>query len=267
MHIPKTGGSTFYEIIEAQYGKQNIIDLNNEDVDIDFKNDLFTHKISSELNIKKTASSVCGHFRLGIHDKFNTPEPKYIAFFRNPVDQFLSQYYYTLNLNEYPDVKQKVSLTGNLEKYIKSDLCMYAENMHTYFLCRAENRNDYMKHQDEMFQQATHNLQTSFLFCGMFEYFDESLIILKEILDWDKVPYYIKKKVNKNRLSISSHDENIIETIKNINKYDNEIYKMALDSFNEAKSKVNYLTLKVLVYKAGNLFFQLKYKLRKSLSH
>jgi hypothetical protein len=255
-HIPKTGGSTFYTVLKRIYGTSQIIDLNNEDVDYEFSNELFKSKISSEITMKENAKSVFGHFRYGIHNNLKL-KARYVTFFRNPIDQFLSQYYYILNLDEYPDVKHIVSLTENLEQYINSDLCKYASNMQTYFLCDAHGRNSFLNNAEAMLSQAQENLKQDVIFCGIFEHFDESLIILKEILGWKKLPLYTKHKVNKNRPKLEEHDDSIIQQINELNKYDKELYSLAYEKFKEVKSGIKYLTFKVLIFRIVNKIYQL----------
>ena len=256
LHIPKTGGSTIFTSLKRIYGEKRIINLNNEDVDYEFKNELFNQKIEDEINLKQDAELVFGHFRFGLH-KYLDKAPQYIAFFRNPIDQYLSLYYYIRILDEYPDVKQRVALKENLERYIKSDLCLYTHNMQTYFLCEAPNRASFLSEPERMLAQAKNNLNEHIIFCGIIEHYDESLIILKEILGWKKLPLYTKHKVNKNRPKLEEHDEIIIKKINELNKYDNELYSLAYEKFIEVKSGIKYLTFKVLIFRIVNRFYQL----------
>lgn len=257
IHILKTGGTTFDDIIFRQYGGDCILDLNGDDIDMEFANENHLSKIVKQTCEKTNLKAVTGHFRYGLHNLLHDTEPKYIAFFRNPVEQYLSQYYYAVNLNEYPEIKIMVAKCGNIIQYMESDLLKFSKNMQTYFISEASNRDYFVNHQNEMLSQAVKNINQSFKFCGIVEHYDESLIILKEILRWKKLPLYTKHKVNKNRPKLKEHDNSIIQQINELNKYDNELYRLAYEKFNEVKSSVKFLNFKVLIFRIVNRFYQL----------
>ena len=233
IHILKTGGTTFDNILVRQYGLENIINLNNIDVDIEFDHHHHEPKIQEELKTKKHTVAVTGHFRYGLHKRFPEENFKYIAFFRNPVEQYLSQYYYITSLDEYPDIKEMSSKRGNIDEFVYSDLLLYTQDTQTYFLTEAESRSVFQGNLTLMSETAIENLKKSFIFCGITDRFDESVIILKELLGWKKLPYYIKKKVNKHRPSIKQHKAETIARIQELNKLDFKLYNKALEIFNE----------------------------------
>ncbi len=258
IHIPKTAGSTFDEILSKQYGKQHILDLNNVDIDMEFKNETHKPKIASELSTKDILLAASGHFRYGLHHLVDKDEPaQYVAFFRNSENQFLSQYYYCLHLDAYPDVKKQFEATGDLKGFLHSDLVYYSVNMQTYFLTDTPGRKAFMENQEAMLKEAVNHLESSFLFCGIVERFDESLIIMKELLGWKKYPLYIKKKVNKKRQGAKNHDETVMQKIYEMNKHDNKLYKEAYSKFLEARAKIKYIKTKVLFFRIINTIYNL----------
>lgn len=257
IHILKTGGTTFDDIVVRQYGKDKLIDLNGDDIDMEFLNENHLPNIKKQSGEKQDLIAVTGHFRYGLHKLLHDNEPKYVAFFRNPVEQFISQYYYAISLNEYPEIKKMVMKRGNIIQYMESDLLKYSKNIQTYFLSEAPNRDYFINNQQEMLNQAVKNINQSFRFFGIVEHYDESLIILKEILGWKKLPLYTKHKVNKNRPKVEELDNSIIQQINELNKYDNELYSLAYEKFIEVKSRIKYLKFKVLIFRIVNRFYQL----------
>ncbi|MGM0650352.1 MAG: sulfotransferase family 2 domain-containing protein [Bacteroidota bacterium] len=258
IHIPKTAGSTFDEILSKQYGKQHILDLNNVEIDMEFKNDTHKPKIESQLSKKEEVIAATGHFRYGLHNMIDQHQPaRYVAFFRNPKDQFLSQYYYCLNLEAYPDIKKSFEATGNLQGFLDSDLMYYSVNMQTYFLTDTPGRKEFMEKQEAMLEEAVNHVESSFLFCGLAERFDESLVVLKELLGWKKLPLYRKKKVNKYRDQHASNIDKLDKSIRDINAYDFALYEKVYSKFMASKSKVKHLKLKVFVFRLINKIHQL----------
>ncbi|HOY38235.1 MAG TPA: sulfotransferase family 2 domain-containing protein [Bacteroidales bacterium] len=255
MHIIKTGGTTFDDILMRQYGVSKIVNLNNEEVDLEFNNLTHSKKIKSELINKPDAIVVTGHFRIGLHNLMNDDKPRYIAFFRNPVEQYLSQYYFSISLEEYPDIKEMTSSRGNIERFIYSDMLLYTENTQTFFLSEAPDRKTFQRDMEYLSPIAIQHVKDLFIFCAITDYFDESLVILRELLQWRKPIYYVKRKVTKNRPKAKTHNQKIIERIKEINKLDLLLYDEALAVFNREKAKIRFFRWKLFKFKVQNFFF------------
>jgi len=237
-----------------------MLDLNGDDIDMEFENRNHVPNIEKQTSEKTDIVAVSGHFRYGLHNLLHDSEPKYIAFFRNPVEQYLSQYYYITSLEEYPDIKEMSLKRGNLEEFIGSDLLIYTQNTQTFFLSEAKNRLDFQSRVDYFSEQAIKEIVNSFAFCAITEHFDESLVIMREIFDWKKPMYYVKRKVNINRPKAESHDESLIRRIKEINNFDFALYENALAQFEIKKTNIKFFRMKVLIFKIQNYFYRTFHK-------
>lgn len=254
MHIPKTAGTTLDTIIEKQYTPENIVNLNSSSVDITFENKNIESLLFTEINKKPAAKGVIGHFRFGMHEYFTDKKCSYIAFLRNPVDQYISQYDYAARLDEFPDIKRKVFHNNGITGFINSEISYYASNMQTYFLS-GETRENLLANPNLCLEKAKENLIEQFTFFGLQEFFNLSLILLQTHFNWRKYPYYKSKKVRGNKLKKEDLDNNIISRIKEINHMDIELYSFAHEIF--LKKYKNIFSLKtqkfILVNSIKNL--------------
>lgn len=257
MHIPKTGGTTFDSIVTNQYGKDQTINLNADFVDIEFKNSNLQNILANEQKSKQNAQAVIGHFRYGLHEYFPSSNNYYICFLRDPVEQFISQYYYSANLSEFPEIKDKVSKAKNLEAFIKSDLIKYSTNTQTYFISHASDRTEFNSDVKSFIQPCNKNMTDNFHFIGLTEYFDESLILLQEKLNWKKPLFYNRLKVGKQRPKQQELSIDLINKIKELNFADIELYNHAKEIFQQEINQIPGFKMKVKKFKFHNYWHQI----------
>jgi len=89
IHIPKTAGSSFFQLLKKVYGKESVIKLNalepGSDMSFDHTRDTGTAKV------------IHGHIRISqLEDVIRKNDPRIITWLRNPVDRVISNYYFSM---------------------------------------------------------------------------------------------------------------------------------------------------------------------------
>ena len=121
LHIPKTGGTTFTEILRANFRK--VLAVSGPQGLRDFL----------QMSPAERASypAAAGHMPFGI-DRFLAVPCEYIVFLREPVDHTISSYYYVLRTPGNPQHER--ASTMSLREYAESDLWPISDNLQTRWL-------------------------------------------------------------------------------------------------------------------------------------
>ena len=211
LHIPRTGGTTFRDILERYYHSRNVIEINNF--------------INTEKNIKSITKErrssihlIKGHLNFGIHKWIDGPY-KYITFLRHPIKRTLSTF-----------------------KYIKNNIIH-----EDYNFIQSRSLNEYLESGNNLMLDNGNNLDNHFAVTGITERFNESILVLANELNW-KSPYYsIANKSNRMDLSIEIDE---LSTIKKYYHFDMKLYNYAnnlldnkinqIKNFNSKLKRFNY---------------------------
>lgn len=205
LHIPKTAGTSFRNILKSVYGDTLVVrfDINKKGVKLNQQ-----PYSSSDLPSSKVLH---GHFRYReLKKRFDLPENiQKITWVRDPVQRVLSNYYYLDS-----QLKKFLNEEGkgiNILSKMKRSLLEFAQN------------------------EINQNRQSKFLegidleefdFVGITEYFEEDLAEVTNVLDWPEIPkaIYQNKTASKKRI----YSESILDDIAALNKRDMDLYKQAL---------------------------------------
>ena len=226
IHIPKTAGTTFTQILKRQYpGKHNFFSFSgNIEVDLPRYNSLTEKE-------KKSIELFTGHAPIttGIPEADNTI---LILFLRDPISrvksfcQHVSEGKSPYLLKKYPPE------SFNLGKFLQ---CGNQElsNMQTKMLinegpCVSPYLIKDMS-QAEAKDLALYNLSNRVSCFGIQEYFEESVVLFSDFFQWRVKRYKsLNRKDSKKRLIFNdSHIEKIIE----LNKIDIDVYNAAKEVF------------------------------------
>lgn len=206
MHIPKTAGTSFRNILKDHYGSRNAVrlDINITNKRIDVENQPYTQK-----KLPANIRVIHGHFYYNdLVDLFDLkPDVKFITWLRDPVDRVISNYYYLAKrLQEELDEEAKgLNILAKMQK----SLIEYA---------RAEiSRNRMYK-----FLEGTDLGQ--FHFVGLTEYYAEDMQTLCRELGIDNYEVYAHNITGKKE----AVGEEIVAEIAALNSMDVALYEQAL---------------------------------------
>lgn len=191
LHIPKTAGTTFRQVIRRNYTPTERFGLDNEQK---IQTDIKLNNLTAEK--RKNIKFLGGHINFGIHQSFNSEEEfKYITFLRDPVQREISYYYHVLRMNQHPYHQEVVTKRMSLEDYLTSHMHKMLINAQTKQIAGIQgglqSKALPFDKTDSLLEVAKNNLEKYFIFSGITEHFDEGLILLHKILHW-KFPLYYK---------------------------------------------------------------------------
>jgi hypothetical protein len=223
LHIPKTAGLTFHEILTDQYPQRKhklIYTVGHT-------------KTFIELPEKKKAKIgvIKGHLLYGLHD-FMPNKPIYITLLRDPIARTISGFEFIKNKKDHPFYKELKLQKYTLYDFLNQQFIPNFDNMHVRFLC-GNNSMPFGTINESHFEMAKKNLITSNMLFGITEMFDESILCFKNELGWTN-PFYSKVNVAKNNsLNMQNIDPATRDMILNCNKFDIQLYQFAKDKFLE----------------------------------
>jgi hypothetical protein len=218
LHIEKAGGSTLHNILTNYYNPETILHLE--------------YMSNGEMELSKVDCSklklVKGHITFEVMAKLANNWKCY-SMLREPKERVISYYYY---------VKQKASHhhstliqenKWSLKEYILKSQNLQMDNGQVRYI--SGSHKPFGKIDGSDLDLAKFNIENHFLAVGLTERFDESLIILKNLLGWKRSPVYELANVNTNKKTIHEIDENDINAILEMNKFDLELYEFVKKRF------------------------------------
>jgi hypothetical protein len=242
LHLPKNGGTTFISILSRYYSDAETfwITYNKNNV---WNLDEFVH-LSEEERMK--IRLLRGHFMFGLH-KYLYGDSDYITFLRKPVERTVSFYNYVLRNPDnrlYNDLKNR-SLFDFVTQVKDYDIV----NGQIRKLSGLVNGNE-----DEMLDAALENIEKHFSFVGLVEKFDESLIVLASIYNWNRLNYK-KENVSTHGLSVSELDDKTVQAIQELTAGDLKLYEIMEKRFNEKFSQTPNAIAKCKILKLMNYVY------------
>ncbi len=216
LHIPKTGGTTLRDIVNRQYSNENVLTIPTIGESKNIIEDLSQKEIN-KLEI------IQGHLEYGLHNNFDRSS-KYFAIMREPVDRVLSSYYYVISQSENPQNLGSARKTMSIYEYINSGINPFLINGQTQLIAgNTCSIDDPLIKSNELLNMAKDNINKTFIFTGTTEKFDESILLLKKMLNW-KSPYYSRANRTKNKPDYSKVETEIRNFIKEHNQLDIDLY-------------------------------------------
>ena len=254
IHIFKTAGTTFYSIIDRIFKRNEILNVNIEGVS--FCEEAIKNGI---LENKKSIKIIHGHFPLGWHE-YLSGKTRYISFLRIPQQRVLSDYFYNKEFSKGHNYSYASTMT--LIEYLNCDKILDMDNGQTRYIS-GDLDTPYGRCNHEMLVTAKSNIDSMFLFVGLTERFDESLILLNHYLGWKKI-YYSNKNVTKNKMMALTPLE--VQTIKERNRLDEELYQYVSEQFEKRIQEVFLFKLRLVFFNFFNLLYKTIHPVYKLLS-
>ena len=199
-HIPKTGGTTFRNILINNYSRRHM------DWEYYGKNRLANPQLFP-FNSKRQMDrlrSISGHWLRYSPELIKAfPEMKFIIFVREPVSRIISLYFHTIRAWN-PNLK--------FDEWIANAARPEISNFQTRFIAG-----------DKNLDRAIEILENSYFFAGKLEKFDESLCILNKMMGNELDMHYSAlrtSKQNKKELFENQKNMRAIEKLRQHNTSD-----------------------------------------------
>ena len=222
LHIPKTGGTTLRDIIQRQYRSEKILMIPK----LEESENILKEVSTSQINQLKL---IQGHLKYGIHNHFHR-SAKYFALIRDPINRVLSTYYYVLSQKNNPQNLSTANNQMTIYDFVQSGVNPFLINGQTQLISGKTGEIDNpIIESEELFSLAKENIENDFLFLGITEMFDETILILKNMLGWH-MPYYSIANRTKKKPNYDAVNPTIISFIKEHNQLDIKLYNITKTS-------------------------------------
>ncbi|CAG5076849.1 Oidioi.mRNA.OKI2018_I69.PAR.g8566.t1.cds [Oikopleura dioica] len=177
---------------------------------------------------------IASHVRFSEDINEVLPNATRITILRNPVEQFVSNFFFFHKIAPFKDLEESIS---GLEEFFKSPRKYFARKSWGQWMAKNSNffdlgfSND-ISNESEIREKVEKTIEY-FDFIMISDRFDESLILVKEKFcwDWEDVLVFSKNVGSKNNLTISRELE---KKIKSWNLADSTLYSRALQNFEVA---------------------------------
>lgn len=239
LHIPKAAGSTLSQILRRQYGAARVLDS----YPATFRKKIhgksgresarwrYDYFAALPEGMKQETAVFMGHEGFGFQHALGRPSTP-ITILRHPVDRVLSHYYYICRNKENYLYKTVAEGQMSLAEFVTSGVSREADNGQTKFLAGLET--PYLtagQYGDEILEAAQQNMSRHLAVVGLTERFDESLILLKRTLGWQRWPFYVPANVTQKRPYRQHLDTKTTHLIRAANQLDLDLYHFAQAQF------------------------------------
>ncbi|MGB2925465.1 MAG: sulfotransferase family 2 domain-containing protein [Limnothrix sp.] len=220
LHVQKTGGITIQRILRRKLGKSIFTRALNL-----FKSSKPSSVIEEFESKTLRDKYIVGHFCYGIHQ--HLPKPScYASFLREPVSRIISLYEYSAsNPTAYYHQQAK---NHTLEEFALHAPLMELDNGQVRFIAGDQddhfiNRTPIGECDELLLETAIDNIERHFIFVGLTEYFDQSLLLMKEIFEWNSC-LYLRRNVTKKSKKTAVSPE-LRKKIAEKNELDTRLYE------------------------------------------
>lgn len=238
LHLPKTGGTSLRNILNREYAENTRLLIYTYPHFPKKDGIVKLQKLSNDKRAK--LELIYGHFAFGIHE-YLPQESTYITFLRDPVDRIISHFYFVKKRN----IKAHVgNMKGNtLEEYLNKGLDYELNNGMTRLLCCDDKiqKNSTITRSD--LEIAKTNLDKHFSFVGILDEFRNGLLILSNLLNWEKDLVFVKTNVTRHP-SKEEIPKYVIKKIMKMNELDMELYQYARKKYSDMRDSHKHLIKK-----------------------
>ena len=183
VHIPKTAGQTLLQVLRRQYEPDATYATKGPGPNVMDELAALPEAFRAQLLF------VYGHMPFGAH-RFLPPETTYLAFLRDPMDRAVSHYEYVRRTPEHRLHRDVMDAEMTLHDYVESSITDELDNGQTALLAGTPIRDRADFFDPELLEQAKRNVEGHFALVGLAELFDESLLLAKEVLGWQRGVHY-----------------------------------------------------------------------------
>ncbi len=218
MHVPKTAGSTLWNSLKRVYpeAQRLVVHEGTGRGDVSALTDAERAKLSL----------VHGHFSFGMHRSFGQAS-RYLCFLRDPVDRFVSLYYYVRSSLQHPLHAAVMASNMGLAEFAESGLAPDLDNCQTRMLSGRPETHFTRGTEactDIDLQRALQHIDSHFCFIGLTERFEQGRYLLQRILG-RTLPRPVRRNVTTVRPTVEALDAHTRAIIERNSAYDLELYR------------------------------------------
>ena len=219
LHIPKTAGTTFNRVLEAQYPVARTFTVNGHFAEASvarFKALPEERRAQFEL--------VKGHLAFGLHAWLPQPST-YLTVLREPVDRVVSTFYYVHANPLHPLRREVLGQRMSLEDFVRA--YPWKANTQTKFLAGLGKRD---LCPPQALERALAHLESHVRVAGLFERIEDTLRLLSAVFGWKDVVYsrHRRGRARPEKLVLA---ESTVELIREANALDMALYRRAAERF------------------------------------
>jgi hypothetical protein len=188
MHIPKTAGTSFRQIVKRQYR------ASGGAIEVYDPQEVLTGPAH------RHAPAYIGHFRYGFHHFF-PDNCRYVGFMREPVSHAWSHYHFLIEMGKLP------AEVNSFERFLQHK---YGYNLQLRFISGVEHIHNT---EEQALELARENLLHHFTLLVPMEQFDQALLLMHQILDWPRSPVYHRANERPNKPKITEEERALAQSI------------------------------------------------------
>jgi Galactose-3-O-sulfotransferase len=223
LHIVKAGGTTLRWAMEDQYPFFRTLRC------YDSQGCTLDTLMSISKKKKEQYQFFSTHYGFGTHELF-PQTATYLTMLREPVARSISQYYSFIY--QRPEVEKDLGMYC-LEDYVEKMAETRHDNVQVRFVANA--RDDDIVTAEHL-ETAKKNIADKFSGIGLMERFEESLALYSKIYGWRNITY-IRRNTTKAKPIDIQLDQQHLETIREYNKLDEELYEFSAELFDSLLKK------------------------------
>lgn len=236
-HIPKTGGTSLRIILNRIYGLDKVYFIKSTDL-----GDSLQSFSNLSIEQQKNYEVIAGHGA----EKFShfVEEPIRIIILRDPVDLFLSQYYY-LRVSPNSIFQKQINQLKTIDDYLDfatengqdNLITRYLSNSIDWLFDSALPIPDLNIQGNKLLEKAKENLNHYDAVLGL-ETFDTGVYSLSKHLKWKKIPLYKPSNKNSHKPDFNFTND-FLERLKVYLRFDIELYSYFLKENLDIANKAN----------------------------
>jgi len=179
---------------------------------------------------RRDICAVVGHFSFGLHAHLSKPA-KYITVLRNPTDRVISLFHFQRLVQTTYGSLQGIRLPENatLSEFIEAPVYLEVDNGQVRRLVGPDAWRG--KCSNKMLNEAKENLSKNFAAFGLNEKLEQSCRLFEARLGWKRKRRLHRKNENPMRPDVADLDSEVLERIREINRFDWELYEFAVENF------------------------------------
>lgn len=222
IHVPKTGGMTFYSMIREIYRPFESHKINPAEASIDAYRNLPSAR-------KNRLKVIYGHMDFGLRELL-PPGSSYVTLLRHPVERVISHYYYVRRTENDP--LRELAMRSTLEDWVTRCSLAEMDNGQTRRLSGVANGLAVGACSSAMLVCARENVARNFVLAGITERYDEFYLAMSKIFGWP-IKNYPSINVAQSRPGMNEIPRRTLRLIEKHNALDMELYDFALHRFAE----------------------------------